>query len=375
MSEKTSGKDGLSKGLSVAVALGALAVGVATAVVNNGRTKQVREDLRQRLDELGKRVDELTAEAQKRASDLSTQAQRTLEERRPEIESTIQKGREAVIEGLDKAKTAVEQGAEKAQEYVQRASAQAADKVDDAAGAVENVAQDASGAVGDMAAGAVDAVSGAAEGAGSSLQDAGESVKDWTGEAGRQLSQAMSDEGEHGDGGVVTGFGKDPGDGALGSEATAFNAGERAQESMQDPGGLDNGIYSGDTGQGMLTDGEAMGNTSSDTSNEDMSGNDFMERDSEERGFQMEGSMHSHDASDENRGGNPGKQTSDLNKEESTGSAGEAGAPEFGGSSATQASFNMGEPTIPFNSSSNNPEADNDVDNEPPHPGDTRTYK
>lgn len=372
MSEKTSGSDGLSKGLSVAVALGALAVGVATAVVNNGRTKQTREELRQRVDELGMRVDELTAEAQKRAADFSVQAQRTLEERRPDIESAIQKGREAVIEGLDKAKTVVEQGAEKAQEYVQRVSTQAAEKADDAASTVADVAQDASGAMGDMAAGAVDAVSGAAEGADSSLQDATKGVKDWTGEAGHQLSQVMSEEGEHSDGGVVTGFGEDPGDGALGSDATAFNAGERAQEGMQDPGSSDNSVYSGDTGQGMLTDGEAMGNTSPDVSDEDMSGNDFVERDAEARGFQMEGSMHSHEASgesSENGTGNSGKQTSDLNKEESTGSSGESGG------SATQASFNMGEPTIPFNNSSNNHEADNDVDNEPPHPGDTRTDK
>ncbi|HEX8218375.1 MAG TPA: hypothetical protein VF914_04080, partial [Chloroflexia bacterium] len=59
-----------------------------------------------------------------------------------------------------------------------------------------------------------------------------------------------------------------------------------------------------------------------------------------------------------------------------TGGAGEAGAPEFGSGGGTDASdsepdFTMGEPTIPFRN--DNPGSNLEVDNEPPHPGDTST--
>jgi ABC-type transporter Mla subunit MlaD len=106
---KVSFEDLLGKSLGVVVAIGALAVGIAAAAMNNERSRQMRDEVKTRLDVLGKRVD-----------DLSAQANRALGEHRPEIEQTIQKGREAVVQGLDKARTVVEQGAERAQTYVNR---------------------------------------------------------------------------------------------------------------------------------------------------------------------------------------------------------------------------------------------------------------
>ena len=58
--------DALTKALGVAIALGALAVGVGAALANNERTRQMRAEMKQRLDELGRRVDDLSAEAQRR---------------------------------------------------------------------------------------------------------------------------------------------------------------------------------------------------------------------------------------------------------------------------------------------------------------------
>ncbi len=114
MDERRSNDDILAKAFGVAVAVGALAVGVASAVVNGERTRQMREEMRLRVDELGKRVD-----------DLQVQAQRTIEENRPQVESAIERGRQAVVEGFEKARVAVEQTADKAQEYVQRTAQQA----------------------------------------------------------------------------------------------------------------------------------------------------------------------------------------------------------------------------------------------------------
>ena len=107
--KKVSFEDILSRSLGVAVAVGALAVGIAAAAMNSERSRQMREEVKTRLDVLGKRVD-----------DLSAQANRAIDQHRPEIESTIQKGRQAVVEGLDKARTVVEQGAERAHTYVNR---------------------------------------------------------------------------------------------------------------------------------------------------------------------------------------------------------------------------------------------------------------
>ena len=59
-------EDMVGRGLGVAVALGALALGVAAALMNSERTRQMRDDLRHRVDDLGRRVDEavrLLAEA------------------------------------------------------------------------------------------------------------------------------------------------------------------------------------------------------------------------------------------------------------------------------------------------------------------------
>ncbi len=104
---KTSFEDLFSKGFGVAMALGALAVGIAAAALNTERTRQMREEVQSRLDDLGKRVDELSA-----------QAARALDERRPEIEDALDRSRKAVVQGLDKAREMVEQGAERAQTYV-----------------------------------------------------------------------------------------------------------------------------------------------------------------------------------------------------------------------------------------------------------------
>ncbi len=113
--KKTSFEDLFTKSVGIAFALGALAFGVAAAALNNDRARKIREEVQGRMDDLGKRVDE-----------LSSQAARALDERKPEIEETIQKGRQAVVDGLDKAREMVEQGAERAQSYVHRASDKAA---------------------------------------------------------------------------------------------------------------------------------------------------------------------------------------------------------------------------------------------------------
>lgn len=109
--KKTSFEDLFTKSVGIAFALGALAFGVAAAALNNERARQIREEVEGRLNDLGKRVD-----------DLSAQAARAIDERKPEIEETIQKGRQAVVEGLDRAREMVEQGAERAQSYVHRTS-------------------------------------------------------------------------------------------------------------------------------------------------------------------------------------------------------------------------------------------------------------
>jgi ABC-type transporter Mla subunit MlaD len=100
--------DPLTKGLSIAVALGALAFGAAAAMLNSERTRQLRQDLERQID------------------DLSNRLERALAERRPDIEEAIQRSRQAAVDGLDKVKGAVEQSADKAQEYVYRASSKAA---------------------------------------------------------------------------------------------------------------------------------------------------------------------------------------------------------------------------------------------------------
>jgi ElaB/YqjD/DUF883 family membrane-anchored ribosome-binding protein len=125
-----------AKGLGVAVAVGALAVGVVAALMNQERARQIRADVQGQLDELGKRVD-----------DLSSQAARVVQERRPDIENTISRSRQAVVDGLDKARNVVEQGAEKAQEYVHKAAQQSASTAEDVgdtvSAAVDDVADDA----------------------------------------------------------------------------------------------------------------------------------------------------------------------------------------------------------------------------------------
>ena len=118
--------DPLTKGLSMVVALGALAFGAAAAFLNSERTRQLREDMQAQM------------------SDLSKQLERTLQERRPEIEDAIQKSRKVAVEGLDKVKNAVEEGADKAQTYVQRAGSQTSSATDQAFGAVDQAVDQAS---------------------------------------------------------------------------------------------------------------------------------------------------------------------------------------------------------------------------------------
>ncbi|MEO5950880.1 MAG: hypothetical protein ABIQ44_00250 [Chloroflexia bacterium] len=113
--KKTSIEDLFTKGVGIAFAVGALAFGIAAAALNNERSRQIREEVQGRMDDLGKRVDE-----------LSSQAARAIDERKPEIEETIQKSRQAVVDGLDRAKEMVEQGAERAQSYVHRTNDKAA---------------------------------------------------------------------------------------------------------------------------------------------------------------------------------------------------------------------------------------------------------
>ncbi|MFL5735703.1 MAG: hypothetical protein ACJ78Q_21300 [Chloroflexia bacterium] len=100
--------DPLTRGLSMAIALGALAFGAAAALLNGERTKQLREDLERQID------------------DLSNRLERALAERRPDIEEAIQRSRQVAVDGLDKVKGAVEQSADKAQEYVYKASSRTA---------------------------------------------------------------------------------------------------------------------------------------------------------------------------------------------------------------------------------------------------------
>src|SRR5438046_47264 len=100
--------DPLTKGLSMAVALGALAFGAAAALLNSERTKQMRQDLERQIQ------------------DLSNRLEVALAERRPEIDDAIQKSRKVAVDGLEKFKGVVEQSADKAQEYVHRASSKAA---------------------------------------------------------------------------------------------------------------------------------------------------------------------------------------------------------------------------------------------------------
>lgn len=127
--ERSSIEELFTKGVGVAIAVGALAVGVAAAVANQERARQIRADVQSQLDDLSHRVDELSA-----------QATRVIQEKRPDIEETIAKSRRVVVDGLEKARTVVEQGAEKAQEYVHKAAQQSSGS----APAVDDVAEDAS---------------------------------------------------------------------------------------------------------------------------------------------------------------------------------------------------------------------------------------
>jgi ElaB/YqjD/DUF883 family membrane-anchored ribosome-binding protein len=134
--QKSSTEDLLGKGLGVAFAVGALAVGVAAALMNQEKARQIRAEVQSQLDDLGRRVDELSA-----------QAARVVQEKRPDIENTITKSRQAVVDGLEKARTVVEQGAERAQEYVHKAAQQSSSTAENAgdtvSSAVEDVADDA----------------------------------------------------------------------------------------------------------------------------------------------------------------------------------------------------------------------------------------
>lgn len=178
--QKSSGEELFSKGLGVAIALGALAVGVAAAMMNNERSRQMREELRGRVDELGRKVE-----------DLSAQADRMMQERRPEIEQTIQRSRRAAVEGLDKVRSVVEQGADKAQEYVQRAGTRASDiaqnagekmreGADRAGEAVDSAMQDTGAAAHDVMQSEGDAVEPNTGGAGATEAGSGNGMEQST---------------------------------------------------------------------------------------------------------------------------------------------------------------------------------------------------
>ena len=81
--------DPLTKGLSMAVALGAWAFGAAAAFLNSERTRQLREDMDRQIQ------------------DLSNRLERSLAERRPDIEEAIQRSRQVAVTGLEKSKGAV----------------------------------------------------------------------------------------------------------------------------------------------------------------------------------------------------------------------------------------------------------------------------
>jgi len=102
-------RDPLTRGLGVAIAVGALAAGAVAAFLNNERARQMRDDLQRQINDLSGRLDH------------------ELEARRPEIEGAIQRGRQAAVEGLDRMKGVVEQSADKAQDYVQKASVRITD--------------------------------------------------------------------------------------------------------------------------------------------------------------------------------------------------------------------------------------------------------
>lgn len=138
--ERPTPEDLFAKSVGVAVAVGALAVGVAAAVLNQERARQMRAEVQGQIDELGKRID-----------DLSSRAARLLEEKRPDIESTLAKSRQAVIDGLERAKGIVEQGAERAQDYVHKASHQAAGSAENVEKAWDDTAETVGTAVEDVA--------------------------------------------------------------------------------------------------------------------------------------------------------------------------------------------------------------------------------
>jgi len=131
--DRSSVEDLFAKSIGVAFAVGALGLGVAAALMNQERARQVRAEIQVQLDELRQRIDELSAQAAK-----------VIDERRPDFEDTIAKSRQAVVGSLDKARTAVEQGAGKAQDYVQKATQQAS-------GATDAAASTASATMGDTA--------------------------------------------------------------------------------------------------------------------------------------------------------------------------------------------------------------------------------
>ena len=82
MADHNKGGDPLTRGLGVAIALGALAVGAAAAFLNSERNREMREDLQRQITDLSGRMDQ------------------ELSARRPEIEDAIQRGRQAAVENL-----------------------------------------------------------------------------------------------------------------------------------------------------------------------------------------------------------------------------------------------------------------------------------
>jgi len=153
MADNNKRGDPLTRGLGVAIALGALAVGAAAAFLNSERNREMREDLQRQITDLSGRMDQ------------------ELSARRPEIEDAIQRGRQAAVESLDRVKTAVEQGADFAQEYVRKASVKTSDAAVDLRGQTPAIEGDGADKVQDT----VNSVTTSPEG---TLADVGSAAQD-----------------------------------------------------------------------------------------------------------------------------------------------------------------------------------------------------
>lgn len=171
MTDSNRNNDPLTRGLGMAIALGALAVGAAAAFLNSERTRQMRQDLERQINDLSNRMDhELAA-------------------RRPEIEDAIHRGRQVAVESLEKMKGVVEQGADKAQEYVHRASVKVSD-------APVDMRDTSSKLLTEGATGAQDTVDSITASAGDTMNDVNTGVNQPDTAAGEEERKATAESGE-----------------------------------------------------------------------------------------------------------------------------------------------------------------------------------